>query len=74
MRRPDGSGAARAVVAALRAAGFEYRARRHLLVLDGARAVALPFAYAGADPAAGPNYTGRPAVGSYYHRRERAPG
>ncbi|MEV7187987.1 class I SAM-dependent methyltransferase [Kitasatospora sp. NPDC093102] len=66
VRRPDGSGAARAVVAALRAAGFEYRARRHLLVLDGGRKVVLPFGYAGADPAAGPNYTGQPAVGSYY--------
>ncbi|MBV2155009.1 trans-aconitate 2-methyltransferase [Kitasatospora sp. SUK 42] len=69
VRRPDGSGAARAVVAALRAAGFEYRARRHLLLLDGGRPVELPFEYAGADPAAGPNYTGQPAVGSYYRGR-----
>ncbi|MFF4818993.1 class I SAM-dependent methyltransferase [Kitasatospora sp. NPDC001309] len=67
VRRPDGSGAGRAVLAALRAAGFEYRARRHLLLLDGGRPVALPFGYAGADPAAGPNWTGQPAVGSYYH-------
>ncbi|MFD8706026.1 class I SAM-dependent methyltransferase [Kitasatospora sp. NPDC059648] len=66
VRRPDGSGAARAVVAALRAAGFEYRARRHLLLLDGGRPVRLPFEYAGADPSAGPNRTGQPAVGSYY--------
>ncbi|MFJ8627932.1 class I SAM-dependent methyltransferase [Kitasatospora sp. NPDC093550] len=66
VRRTDGSSAARPVVAALRAAGFEYRARRHLLVLDGGRPVRLPFDYAGADPAAGPNYTGQPAVGSYY--------
>ncbi|MFJ4593246.1 class I SAM-dependent methyltransferase [Kitasatospora sp. NPDC088861] len=66
VRRSDGSSAARAVVAALRGAGFEYRARRHLLVLDGGREVDLPFRYAGADPAAGPNYTGQPAVGSYY--------
>ncbi|MEV7773692.1 class I SAM-dependent methyltransferase [Kitasatospora sp. NPDC086791] len=66
VRRPDGSSAARPVVAALRAAGFGYQARRHLLVLDGGRPVELPFVYAGADPAAGPNYTGQPAVGSYY--------
>nr|SCN11973.1 ubiquinone biosynthesis methyltransferase UbiE [Kitasatospora aburaviensis] len=66
VRRADGSSAARPVLAALRAAGFEYRARRHLLVLDGARALRLPFAYLGADPAAGPNYTGQPAVASYY--------
>lgn len=67
VRRPDGSGAARVVLAALRAAGFEYRSRRHLLLLDGGRPVALPFGYAGADPSAGPNWTGQPAVGSYYH-------
>ncbi|MFF9647074.1 class I SAM-dependent methyltransferase [Kitasatospora aureofaciens] len=66
VRRPDGSSAARPVVAALRAAGFEYRARRHLLLLDGGRPVGLPFEYAGADPSAGPNWTGQPAVGSYY--------
>ncbi|MEU6238562.1 class I SAM-dependent methyltransferase [Kitasatospora sp. NPDC047058] len=71
VRHPDGSSAARPVVAALRAAGFEYRAWRHLLVLDGGRVVRLPFGYLGADPAAGPNYTGQPAVGSYY--REALP-
>ncbi|MFG2847211.1 class I SAM-dependent methyltransferase [Kitasatospora sp. NPDC048296] len=69
VRRPDGSVAARAVVAALRAAGFEYRARRRLLLLDGGRPVELPFDYAGADPSAGPNWTGQPAVGSYYRGR-----
>ncbi|MFD4871429.1 hypothetical protein [Streptomyces sp. NPDC058412] len=26
----------------------------------------LPFRYLGTDPAAGPNYTGQPAVASYY--------
>ncbi|MER7848607.1 class I SAM-dependent methyltransferase [Kitasatospora sp. NPDC096077] len=74
VRRPDGTGLARAVVAALRAAGFEYRSRRHLLLLDGGRPVELPFDYAGADPSAGPNWTGQPAVGSYYGVRERAAG
>ncbi|MFD7448764.1 class I SAM-dependent methyltransferase [Kitasatospora sp. NPDC059827] len=74
VRRPDGSGAGRAVLAALRAAGFEYRARRHLLLLDGGRSVVLPFAYVGADPAAGPNWTGQPAVGSYYRRAVVPPG
>lgn len=28
----------------------------------------LPFRYLGADPHAGPNYTGRPAVAAYYRR------
>ncbi|MEU2630736.1 SAM-dependent methyltransferase, partial [Kitasatospora sp. NPDC007106] len=60
---------ARPVLAALRAAGFRYDARRRLLTLQGGRRppVALPgFRYLGADPAAGPNWTGQPAVASYY--------
>jgi SAM-dependent methyltransferase len=66
IRRTDGSTAGRAAVSALRAAGFAYDSRHHLLTLRGARTVELPFTYAGADPAAGPNYTGQPAVGSHY--------
>lgn len=66
IRWADGSAAGRAAIAALRAAGFGYDPRRHLLTLRGARTTALPLTYVGADPAAGPNYTGQPAVGSHY--------
>ncbi|MDR6974644.1 SAM-dependent methyltransferase [Streptomyces sp. 3330] len=66
VRHADGSSAARPALAALRAAGWEYSTRRHRLTLRGGRAVRLPFRYLGADPAAGPNYTGQPAVASYY--------
>jgi hypothetical protein len=66
LRRPDGTGLARPALAALRAAGFGYQPRRHLLTLRGRRSVSLPFAYLGADPDAGPNYTGQPAVASVY--------
>lgn len=66
LRRPDGTEASRPVLAALRAAGFDYSARHHRLSLRGGRSVALPFTYLGADPEAGPNYTGQPAVASYY--------
>ncbi|MFF9626319.1 class I SAM-dependent methyltransferase [Streptomyces griseosporeus] len=66
VRRTDGTPAARPVLAALRAAGFAYSARHHRLSLRGGRRIALPFRYAGADPAAGPNYTGQPAVTSHY--------
>ncbi|MBE8477096.1 class I SAM-dependent methyltransferase [Streptomyces justiciae] len=66
VRRPDGSPAGRAAVTALRAAGFRYDARSHRLSLRGGRSVVLPFRYVGADPDAGPNYTGQPAVGSHY--------
>ncbi|SDM67994.1 Methyltransferase domain-containing protein [Streptomyces sp. cf386] len=66
VRWADGSAAGRAAVSALRSAGFRYSARHHRLTLEGAREPSLPFRYLGADPAAGPNYTGRPAVGSHY--------
>ncbi|WP_369229659.1 trans-aconitate 2-methyltransferase [Streptomyces sp. R21] len=66
VRWADGSPAGRAAVAALRTAGFRYSARHHRLTLEGARQVVLPLGYVGADPGAGPNYTGQPAVGSHY--------
>ncbi|MEV8097571.1 methyltransferase domain-containing protein [Kitasatospora sp. NPDC085879] len=69
VRRPDGRSAARPVLAALRAAGFAYSPRRRLLTLHGRRRLpaGVPgFRYLGADPAAGPNWTGQPAVASYY--------
>lgn len=62
----DGRSAGRSALAALRTAGFTYTARHHRLSLHGARTVRLPFGYIGADPDAGPNYTGQPAVASYY--------
>ncbi|MFG2120885.1 class I SAM-dependent methyltransferase [Streptomyces sp. NPDC048710] len=66
IRWADGSPAGRAALSALRAAGFRYSSRHHRLTLDGARDIRLPFRYVGADPSAGPNYTGQPAVGSHY--------
>ncbi|MFD3454647.1 class I SAM-dependent methyltransferase [Streptomyces sp. NPDC058691] len=73
IRRGDGAPAGRPVLAALRAAGFTYDSRRHLLTLRGPRTVRLPFRYLGADPAAGPNWTGQPAVASYYRAAPRGP-
>ncbi|MFF7205481.1 class I SAM-dependent methyltransferase [Streptomyces sp. NPDC008141] len=72
VRHADGTSAARPVLTALRAAGFSYHSRRHLLVLRGRRDVELPFDYLGADSGAGPNYTGQPAVASHYHRDLRS--
>ncbi|MFD9129495.1 class I SAM-dependent methyltransferase [Kitasatospora sp. NPDC059571] len=69
IRRPDGRSAARPVLAALRAAGFAYSSTRRLLTLEGGRDLPEEFAgfhYLGADPAAGPNWTGQPAVASVY--------
>ena len=70
-RWSDGSSAARPLGAELRKAGFDLDTRRHRISLRGGRAVALPFDYLGADPADGPNYTGQPAVASYYARAAR---
>ncbi|WP_235191045.1 hypothetical protein [Amycolatopsis rifamycinica] len=54
------------MLAALREAGFTYDLRTHRIRRDGPFAGSLPFRYLGADDRAGPNYTGRPAVRSYY--------
>jgi SAM-dependent methyltransferase len=67
IRGADGRPAGRSAVAALREAGFTYDTRRHRLTLRGGQPpVRLPFRHVGADPGAGPNYTGQPAVASHY--------
>ncbi|HWS33171.1 MAG TPA: class I SAM-dependent methyltransferase [Actinoplanes sp.] len=52
--------------AMLRAADVGYDARRRRVTCTGPRDLDLPFRYLGADDKAGPNYTGQPAVNSYY--------
>lgn len=69
----DGRPGARAVLAALRAAGVEWDGRRRALRADGPREVAFGVEYLGADDAAGPNATGQPAVASHYARAARDP-
>ncbi|WP_232837190.1 hypothetical protein [Lentzea terrae] len=49
---------------ALREAGFSYDNRRRRIGYVGGGQPRLPFRYLGADDAAGPNYTGQPAVRS----------
>jgi SAM-dependent methyltransferase len=66
IRRPDGRPAGRSLTAWLRAAGFSYDSRRHQVTRIGPGRVRPPYAYLGADDRAGPNYTGQPAVCSYY--------
>lgn len=65
-RSPSRAPGGRRVAAALRAAGFRYDGRRRRISLRGRREVRLPFRYLGADDQAGPNYTGQPAVDSFY--------
>jgi SAM-dependent methyltransferase len=58
----------RRVAQTLRRAGFTYDARRHRVTrLGPAREpVVWPYRYLGADPTAGPNYSGQPVVDSWY--------
>ncbi|AMV38378.1 class I SAM-dependent methyltransferase [Planctomyces sp. SH-PL62] len=62
----DGKPLGRRIAADLRRGGLEYDRRRRLVSCRGGRAVDLPYRYLGADDRAGPNYTGQPAVDSYY--------
>ncbi len=56
----------RKLMAELRRVGLEFDGRRRRVVRRGWAHIDLPFRYLGADDRAGPNYTGQPAVDSYY--------
>ena len=64
----DGRGrtSTRKIASMLRTSGWEYDARRKRVRCVGPLGLELPKAYKGADDTAGPNYTGQPAVTSYY--------
>ena len=58
--------ATRIVAAELRRQGLSYDARRKRVMRQGRATIDLPFQFLGADDQAGPNYSGQPAVNSYY--------
>ncbi|MEV0717666.1 class I SAM-dependent methyltransferase [Asanoa sp. NPDC050611] len=66
IRRADGRPLGRALAARLGSAGFTYDSRRRRISRVGGRELTLPYTFLGADDRAGPNYTGQPAVHSYY--------
>lgn len=66
VRRADGTPAGRRLTAQLRAAGFAYDPARRRISRHGHGQVRLPYRYLGANDQAGPNYTGQPAVDSFY--------
>jgi SAM-dependent methyltransferase len=68
----DGLAAERRVAADLRRSGLEYDRRRRLVTCRVRKVVDFPYRYLGADDHAGPNYTGQPAVDSYYDDRQTA--
>ncbi|HEY7547846.1 MAG TPA: methyltransferase domain-containing protein [Blastocatellia bacterium] len=67
-RLADGTNAGRMMIGELRKKGFQYDSKKHLLSIQGKRKLELKFRYLGADDKAGSNYTGQPAVNSYYAR------
>ncbi len=66
VRLEDGRPAMRRMLPVLRRQGVEYDARKHLVQVRGHRSLHLPWRYLGADDQAGPNFTGQPAVNSWY--------
>ncbi|GGT09487.1 methyltransferase [Planobispora rosea] len=62
----NGAPAGRRLSVDLRKGGLVYDTRRRRITCRGRRVVELPYRYLGADDRAGPNYTGQPAVNSYY--------
>ena len=63
-----GQSANRAVGSEFRRQGLPYDSRKKRVTCEGRKSVTMPFRYLGADDQAGPNYTGQPAVNSYYER------
>jgi len=71
IRLADGRPAGRRLTTRLHAAGFSNNHRRHHISCTGRRDVDLPYTYLGADDHVGANYTGQPAVHSFYRDDER---
>ncbi|MGV3723858.1 MAG: class I SAM-dependent methyltransferase [Actinomycetota bacterium] len=61
-----GAPAGPAALKRLRGWGMSFDPRRRILRCVGSRRPTQPYEYVGADDAAGPNYTGQPAVASFY--------
>lgn len=66
----NGGAAGRRILSDLRQAGLEYDRVKRLILCQGQRFFHLPYHYLGADDQAGPNFTGQPAVDSYYQPRQ----
>jgi SAM-dependent methyltransferase len=66
LKLADGQAADRKVLSDLRRAGLGYDRKKRLVSFRGRDRLVLPYRCLGADDQAGPNYTGQPAVDSYY--------
>jgi SAM-dependent methyltransferase len=67
IRHADGSPATRRVTRALRDTGADYNSRRHRVTWRGPIPLAFAARFLGADDAAGPGYTGQPAVAASHY-------
>ena len=68
VRLSDGRPAGRVLSRWMKANGFNYDSAHHGIRRSGGSNATPPYRYLGADDRAGPNYTGQPAVQSYYER------
>lgn len=66
VRLTGGAPVGRGLTTSLRASGLIYDPRTRRVRCEGPKVVELPYSYKGSDDQAGPNYTGQPAVDSYY--------
>lgn len=57
---------AKKLIHRFKSVGLEYQGRKRLLICQGKKEINFKFKYLGADDNAGPNYTGQPAINSYY--------
>lgn len=65
-RSQDGRSIDRMVASVCRSHNLSYSGRTKRIRCDGRREITFPLRYVGASDQAGPNYTGQPAVDSYY--------
>ena len=67
VRDQAGQKVAKILLQTFRKNEFDFCPRRRRLRSDGAQEVSFEAEYLGGDDTAGPNFTGQPAVNSYYH-------
>lgn len=68
LKLTNGQDGSRPIASDLRNQKLEYDPGKRRVVCRGKKSVDMPYRYQGADDGAGSNYTGQPAVNSYYEK------
>jgi SAM-dependent methyltransferase len=68
LKLANGQDGRRPISSAFRTQKLDYDRRRRRVVCRGKKTMVMPYRYLGADDGAGSNYTGQPAVNSYYEK------